>query len=1419
MVRNASTGDAEAPDAPDVRLLMASIDRIIGSKHDAPLSPQLNTNNADDYGPFAEDRLQRLEENVAKISNTLEQLNQYTAGVHTMTQRHIELSKASYMQQESGTAALKSQFTDLKGALSSLGKNMLILAQIVSPRHPSASGVVDGSRHASMTQSVSGSREPTPTSPYGSTNMAHMSMVPPIATSRSATSMAGDVLAHTSSGSQSRGTTPVYVPRQASYSHSPDLVSNSQQQQLYQQHQQLLMQSRQYQHQLAQQNPQYMQYMQQLAQQNPQYMQQLAQNMQPQLASAQAKQAQDANNLARQDSDRAAAEQLAAEEQAQREARERTLQLAQEQARRDAEEANKREAEERAKRNAEEQARREADEVAKRNAAEQARQEAEERAKRNAEEQARRDAEEQAKREAVEKIQREARERALRMADEAFKRTAEELIEFEGEEANKRVAEVRAKRVAEEQAKREAEARAKREAEEQAKRVREARMKQEAELKAKREAEERAKREANDKAEQAKRAANEKANKKAEQAKRLANEKAKQNAEQAKRAADEQARREYGTRTKGSSAPVVAKTEVEQPAQDKLVQQHQLDEEARRAKQHQLREKLQQEQRQKSLGKAHSNSIPLPATVLAISQALQDVSQIGTLTPPDSAQAVADTDQKPRVPIKSGNSQSTPISPNPVAIAKPGVAKTGSVPNPVPASARQIKSPPAKLQSTSVASKTPEPRAPSRPSMMPVSLVPQVQSPALPPAQSPAKSATDTPSQPAGPAKQVLSPTKSPGTSKADSRWASVIHVAPKVPPRKQASSAMSTRPTGASTGESKSGEPPTPVRAIPRPGPGSHRPSPRTHRPGHGPVRTPLSPKRPTPPVDSASGIPIVLSASQARDMEMKSAPTNASNTRPPIRPKSKDFFSKKPYRKSSLEPGQVLGTDTDSWQDNNSGNSAQRSDHYTTKRESARYESRRDSDFHDAQREPGRYESRESGGYDIRVRSPSRSRSRGFRDSSDSSRSSSRHKATNSPAPEVMIKGSTKHRMNDEPSDRYPKRRQVSPRVSNAIMFSDAEDDSDSDDSGSDHRGVRVRGIALASASKIHSSSGGVSIVGTSKSGVHRSNSKSPMASVAPRSSGRSLSSDENMVISQSDGRATPTPTELGNGWTTGRVSDSSSNMPNEALKDCFGEMITSERIDRMTGPFVFIGLVAIPPVYHLHFGCRPARPGVRPWEMQNTITGLDQFQHWETYNSPRKGQQTRVEYVARAGSSLSMMQRRIKKRLLDTAAVPAPLLSYYLVTLGCYPVDQISVSEVEDMFYFVTGKQLRSMRVITERGVGQSSAFLLWREAKDWVTRLTQYITRTRRAQDVLDTADRMFAQYVEQCRAASSSSDPDSDVRIAQKMLAEENGPLFVGIRSSELKPLYKYLGYMMGNTVGRSDGNYLKELAASFIEVI
>ncbi|KAJ2502930.1 hypothetical protein GGH96_000666 [Coemansia sp. RSA 1972] len=1416
MVRNASAGDAEPPETPDVSSLMASIDRIIGSKHEAPLSPQLNTNNTEDYGPFSEDRLQRLEENVAKISNTLDQLSQHTTEVHTMTQRHIELSKASYIQQESGTAALKAHFNDLKGVLSTLGKNMVALVQIVTSRQPSASGVLDVSRHATMAQSVSGSREPTPTSPYGPTSMAHMSIVPPIATSRPATSMAGDTLAHTSFGTQSRGTTPVYVSRQASHSHSPDLVSNSQQQQLYQQQQQLLMQSRQYQQQLAQQNPQYMQqltqnmqYMQQLAQQNPQYMQQLAQNMQPHSASAQAKQAQDASNLARRESDRAAAEQLAAEEQAQREARERTLQMAQEQARRDAEEANKREAEAHAKRDAEEQARREAEARTKREAEEQAKRDAEEQARRDAKEQAKREAAEKIQREAVEKIQREARERALRMADEAFKRNAEELIKFEAEE--------QAKREAEEAKKREAEARAKNEAAERAKRVSEALVKQEAELKARREAEERAEREANDKAEKAKRAANEKANKKAEQAKRLANEKTKQNAEQAKRAADEQAkraadeqakraadeqaRREYGVRAKSSSASVVAKSEVEQPAQEKPVQQHHLDEEARRAKQHELREKLQQEQRRKSLGKAHSNSIPLPETVLAISQALQDVSQIGTLTPPDSAQIAADADQKPEVLSKHGNLHSTPISSNPVATAKPSGTKTGSALDPVPASAKQIKSPPAKLQGTSAASKTPEPRAPSRSSMMPVSLVPQVQSPA----QSPAKSTADTPSQPAGPAKQVLSPTKSPGMSKADSRWASVIHVAPKVPPRKQASSAMSAKPTGTSTGESRPGESPTPARATHRPGSGQHRPSPQSHRPGHAPARTSSSPKRPTPPVDSTSGIPIVLSASQARDMQIKSAPTNASTARPPIRPKTKDSFSKKPYQKPSLsplEPGQVLGADTDSWRDNSSRNSTRRSDQYSSKREPSRYESRR-----------------ESGGYDIRVRSPSRSRSRGYRESSDSSRSSSRHKAAISPAPEVMIKGSTKHRMNDEPSDRFPKRRQVSPRVSNAIMFSDAEDDSDSD-SESDHGGVRVRGIALASKAKSHSSSSGVvSIVGASKSGARRSTSKSPMASVAPWSSGRSSSSDENMVISLSDGRVTPTPTELGNGWTTGRVSDSSSNKPNEALKDCLGELITTGRIDRMTGPFVFIGLVAIPPVYHLHFGCRPARPGVKPWVMQNTITSLDQFQHWETYNHPSKSLHNRVEYVARAGSSLSMMQRRIKKRLLDTSAVPAPLLSYYLVTLGCGLVDQISVLEVEDMFYFVTGKHLRSMRVITERGVGQSSAYLLWRQAKDWMTRLTQYITRTRRAQDVLDTADRMFAQYVEQCRAASSSNDPDSNAWIAQKMLAEDNGPLFVGIRSSELKPLYKYLGYMMGDTVGRSDGNYLKELAASFIEVI
>jgi pSer/pThr/pTyr-binding forkhead associated (FHA) protein/NADPH-dependent 2,4-dienoyl-CoA reductase/sulfur reductase-like enzyme len=213
-----------------------------------------------------------------------------------------------------------------------------------------------------------------------------------------------------------------------------------------------------------------------------------------------------AEDLARQESERAWAEteriRAEAEQQARRRAQEqqeteaRARQEAEARAREEAEERARREAEERARQEAEARARQEAEARARQEAEARARQEAEERARQEAEERARREAEERARQEAEARAREEAEERARREAEERARQEAEARAREEAEERARQEAEARARQEAEERARQEAEARARQEAEERARQEAEARARQEAEERARREAEERARREA-----------------------------------------------------------------------------------------------------------------------------------------------------------------------------------------------------------------------------------------------------------------------------------------------------------------------------------------------------------------------------------------------------------------------------------------------------------------------------------------------------------------------------------------------------------------------------------------------------------------------------------------------------------------------------------------------------------------------------------------------------------------------------------------------------------------------------------------------------------------------------------------------------------------------------------------------------------
>ncbi|KAJ1830746.1 hypothetical protein LPJ70_006853, partial [Coemansia sp. RSA 2708] len=382
---------------------------------------------------------------------------------------------------------------------------------------------------------------------------------------------------------------------------------------------------------------------------------------------------------------------------------------------------------------------------------------------------------------------------------------------------------------------------------------------------------------------------------------------------------------------------------------------------------------------------------------------------------------------------------------------------------------------------------------------------------------------------------------------------------------------------------------------------------------------------------------------------------------------------------------------------------------------------------------------------------------------------------------------------------------------------MFSNSGSDSDSDDE-SDHGGVRVRGIADAKGAKKSM----VSIVGASSTGnrdAWTGGSESAGIGIASRQGKRAGLSN------QIDGRLTPTPTELGNGWTTehdGGVSSSSSSSAatstkltfEHALRDCSGMPITTERMDKLLGPFVFLGLPVIQPVYSMYYKVQPLRVGVSLSVLQRAMASLEQFHYWEPKHKPNGAVIGKTGYIARKGAGIAHAQRRISKRLFGTRAVPGPLLSYYLISLACNQIEHMSPSVIAAMFKCVTDRNLGDMLVITSRGVEQLSVFEYWREAKRWAIELTCFVAGGCRFQDAQDIPDRLYRQYVEKCRQAHPGArDPDPDGQIAQEMLAtEEHGQLFVGLRSAELKQLFVYLGYMMGRMVSHREAKYLKELS-------
>ncbi|KAJ2746471.1 hypothetical protein GGI20_001314 [Coemansia sp. BCRC 34301] len=428
------------------------------------------------------------------------------------------------------------------------------------------------------------------------------------------------------------------------------------------------------------------------------------------------------------------------------------------------------------------------------------------------------------------------------------------------------------------------------------------------------------------------------------------------------------------------------------------------------------------------------------------------------------------------------------------------------------------------------------------------------------------------------------------------------------------------------------------------------------------------------------------------------------------------------------------------------------------------------------------------------------------------------------------LVIKGQTRPRRDDEPATERPiKYRAASPRVGSAVMFSS---ENESNGSGSDidelieQRIVRSSSPELGDTNKVAV----LDIVGASAS----RQSAQPNADISSRLGTRMPVYDQDLgddAFGNRFGRmrhAQLPASQFLDGY--GDNAQQGFGAHQEAwraitplLRDCLGVEITSTRLSTLIRPFFCISLTIISDVYRLIFGCRPMSSGVKLNDFNRALTKLDGFQFWSMRTTPSSLNETGISnFVLRTGSDFKSMCQRMLCRLMPpggpkSPVVLGPLLCYYLLSMACMPLGQMSGPVLDGVFFRITDLKMTSLRVVTENGIRRMTTNELSEMTKNWARDLCHYMARDSRMQESLDVATRCYNLYMTNCRRKGGVyPNLDLDGSTAKEMLDSnsEHCRMFLGIRATELANLYKYLVCIMDGEVGASASNYLRQVSES-----
>ncbi|KAJ2012229.1 hypothetical protein GGI14_005889 [Coemansia sp. S680] len=251
-----------------------------------------------------------------------------------------------------------------------------------------------------------------------------------------------------------------------------------------------------------------------------------------------------------------------------------------------------------------------------------------------------------------------------------------------------------------------------------------------------------------------------------------------------------------------------------------------------------------------------------------------------------------------------------------------------------------------------------------------------------------------------------------------------------------------------------------------------------------------------------------------------------------------------------------------------------------------------------------------------------------------------------------------------------------------------------------------------------------------------------------------------------------------------------------------DVSGRRVTSERLLVALGEAPFVGLGYVQDVYRHIYGCELMPSTALPQEYIATLARVVALEHWAPQLDEEESENIAdLSILCRRDLEISALRQGYLEQLGlaedANAAVLGPRLCFVLVRMCQIPVDLLTGTIIGSMFLEVTGLDLHSLNVVTEKGVRRIKAKKLCRLVTKWVLRFCKFIAEDFSLDDARSAARLCNTEYSSKSGSASSNN-----TSVALDMLKnnKHNSRLFLGSQAADFEEPSKRLFFVAsGNT--------------------